>query len=116
MEFTEFDKHMSAVAFAEVGELQTAREMLGSGRSAKKVKAPEPAKAKKPYLQTAVFGAVSLTAYVVLFQNEKLVTDTFTMGGWYAAYPVLTALAFSFVHGAFGSSLLSVLGLEAKKN
>lgn len=115
MELTEFDKHMSAVAFAEAGEHQTAREMLGGGRSAQKMKAPEPAKAKKPYLQTAVYGAISLSAYIVLFSNEKLVTETFTRGGWYATYPVMAALLFSFVHGAFGSSLLSVLGLEAKK-
>lgn len=112
MELTEFDKNMSAIAFAEAGEHETAREILGS-KSTKKVKAPGPA--KKPYLQTLVFGSISLTAYVLLFQNEKLITETFTMGGWYAAYPVLTALAFSFIHGAFGSSLLSVLGLEAKK-
>lgn len=112
MEINEFDKNMMAVAFAEAGEHQTAREVLG-GKSAKKLK--KPGSAKKPYLQTVVYGAISLTAYMLIFQNEKLVTDTFTMGGWYAAYPVLTALAFSFVHGAFGSNLLSVLGLEAKK-
>jgi len=72
-------------------------------------------KKKKPYLLTVVFGAMSLSAYVMLFTNENWVTDTFTKGGYYAAYPILTAFFFSFVHGAFASNLLTVLGLEAKK-
>ena len=70
---------------------------------------------KKPVMQMVLFGAISLTGYIVLFNNEKLITTEFTMGGWHAAYPVLTALLFSFIHGAFASNLLSVLGLEAKK-
>lgn len=110
---TDFDKNMSAMAFAEAGEHDTAREMIkGTGSSSKT--SPESAK-KKPILQTLVFGAISISAYVVLFKNEALVTETFTMGGWYAAYPVGAAVFFSFIHGAFASNLLSVLGLEAKK-
>lgn len=62
-----------------------------------------------------LFGAMSASAYLFLFSNEALVTKTFTLGGWHAAFPVLTAFFFSFVHGAFASNLLSVLGLEAKK-
>ena len=77
--------------------------------------APDGGKTKKPYLQTIIFGAISLSAYIYVFQNEEWVTETFTMGGWHWVYPIGTALAFSFVHGAFGSSLLTVLGLEAKK-
>ena len=69
----------------------------------------------KPYLQMIIFGIISLTSYVVLFSNEALVTDTFTKGGYYAAFPILTAFWFSFMHGAFASNLISVLGLEAKK-
>jgi len=62
-----------------------------------------------------LFGALSVASYFLLFSNEQLVTQTYTLGGWYAAFPVLTAFFFSFVHGAFASNLLSVLGLEAKK-
>lgn len=72
-------------------------------------------KKKKPVVQLVVFGALSLAAYITLFANESLVTDTFTKGGYYAAYPIIAAFFFSFVHGAFASNLLSVLGLEAKK-
>lgn len=71
---------------------------------------------KKPVGKLALFGAMSLGAYALLFSNEALVTNTFTLGGWYAALPVGTAFAFSFIHGAFASNFLSVLGLEPKKS
>jgi hypothetical protein len=47
--------------------------------------------------------------------HQGWVSEEYTMGGWHAAYPVVTALAFSFIHGAFASNMLSVLGIEAKK-
>ncbi|MFT5698507.1 MAG: hypothetical protein ACI8ZB_001362 [Desulforhopalus sp.] len=71
---------------------------------------------KKPVAKMAIFGALSLGAYGLLFTNEALVTNTFTLGGWYAALPVGAAFAFSFIHGAFASNFLSVLGLEPKKS
>lgn len=70
---------------------------------------------KKPYVQMIIFGLISLASYGALFTNERLVTEVFTRGGYYAAFPIVTAFWFSFMHGAFGSNLLSVLGLEAKK-
>ena len=73
-------------------------------------------KKKKPYMQTIIFGVISLASYIILFSNEGLVTDTYTKGGYYAAFPIVTAFWFSFIHGTFGSNLLTVLGLEAKKS
>ena len=73
------------------------------------------AKKNKPYLFTVVFGAVSLSMYVALFTHQDWVTDTFTKGGYYAAYPIVAAFLFSFIHGAFASNMLSVFGLEPKK-
>jgi hypothetical protein len=70
---------------------------------------------KKPIAKMVIFGAMSLSAYLLLFSNEALITNTYTLGGWYAVLPVGTAFAFSFMHGAFASNLLSVLGLEPKK-
>ena len=110
---TEFDKHMSAVAFAEAGEHDTAREIM-EGTGSLPAGRAEAAK-KKPILRTLFFGAVSISAYIILFKNEGLVTSVFTMGGWHAVFPVGAAFLFSFIHGAFASNLLSVLGLEAKK-
>jgi hypothetical protein len=96
----EYDKETMADDFAEAKEHGKTRESLPH---------------RKPVLQMVIFGVISLTGYIVLFSNERLITTEFTMGGWHAAYPVLTALLFSFIHGAFASNLLSVLGLEAKK-
>ncbi len=109
---TTFDKNMAAVAFAEAGDHQTAKEMLG-GKNSNANKVPEAA--PKPYLKTLVLGAISLSAYVLLFKNEAWVMETFTKGGIYTLFPVLAAFFFSFVHGPFGSDLLRCLGLEAKK-
>ena len=72
-------------------------------------------KTKKPVGKMVLFGAASVSLYVFLFANEAMVTETFTLGGWNAAFPVMTAFLFSFIHGAFASNLLSVIGLEAKK-
>lgn len=80
-------------------------------------KATQPAfHKKKPIAKMMLFGSMSLGAYFLLFANEALVTNTFTLGGWYAALPVGTAFAFSFLHGAFASNFLDVLGLEPKKS
>lgn len=114
MEITSFDKHASAAAFAEAGEHETAKEVLG-GNDAQTQKSGGTEPAGKPYAKTLIFGALSFVAYIMLFRNEGWVTNTYTMGGWHWVYPIGTAFAFSFVHGAFGSNLLSVLGLEAKK-
>jgi hypothetical protein len=113
MEAIQFDKNMMAVAFAEAGEHGTAREILKGGKKGMAT-APAPVKSK-PYLKTLFFGAISMSAYVLLFKNEQLVTDIFTMGGWRWVYPVGAAFFFSFIHGTFASNLLSSLGLEAKK-
>ena len=113
MEATQFDKNMMAVAFAEAGEQGTAKEILKDGKKGMAT-APTPVKSK-PYLKTAFFGAISISAYILLFKNEQLVTDTFTMGGWRWVYPVGAAFFFSFINGTFASNLLSSLGLEAKK-
>lgn len=113
MTTNEFDRDMTAATFAEAGELETARKILaGEGQ---KRQAPMPVK-KKPVLGMVLFGALSLALYVVLLTNQKLVMDVFTKGGVYTAWPILTAFLFSFIHGAFASNLLSVLGLEAKKH
>jgi hypothetical protein len=112
METTQFDKTMMAVAFAEAGEHDTAKEMLKGGAKGKSAHAPVKS---KPYFKALLFGAVSISCYVLLFSNERKVTDLCTLGGINTMYPVLMAFFFSFIHGAFASNLLGCLGLEAKK-
>jgi hypothetical protein len=113
-QLTQFDRNMSAVCFAEAGEFETAKEFLAEKPAAAKV--PRPEANRKPYGKMIIFGSISLAGYIALITNQKLVTEIYTMGGWHAIYPVGTALIFSFIHGAFASNLLSVLGIEAKKH
>ncbi|OIP44676.1 MAG: hypothetical protein AUK28_09735 [Desulfobacterales bacterium CG2_30_60_27] len=61
--------------------------------------------------QNRVKNFFQLTAFFLSW----IVTNIFTMGGWHAVFPVGAAFLFSFVHGAFASNLLAVLGLEAHK-
>ncbi len=112
---TKFDKEMSAVTFAEAGEFDTATEFLQEEEAGTEA-AKKPIVKKKPVGGMIIFGALSLAGYLALMKNQGWVSEEFTMGGWHAAYPVVTAIIFSFIHGAFASNLLSVLGIEAKKH
>lgn len=111
---TKFDKNMSAVAFAEAGEFHKAAEFLHDEKQDGQV-AELLAVKRKPYGGLIFFGALSLSGYVALMTHQNWVSEEYTIGSWHAAYPVATALLFSFVHGAFASNLLSVLGIEANK-
>ena len=113
-ELNDFDRHMSAAAFAEAGEQETAVEILQEGQGEiETVKTP--VAKNKPYTGMVIFGAVSLSGYAALMTHQGWISEEFTMGGWHAAYPVMTAIIFSFIHGAFASNLLTILGIEAKK-
>ena len=117
-EINDFDRHMSAATFAEAGEHETAVEMLqeeDAGTEAAKSPKIHIERKKKPYVGMVIFGAVSLSGYAYLMTHQGWVSEEFTMGGWHAAYPVMTAILFSFIHGAFASNMLTILGIEAKK-
>jgi len=109
MELNGFDRHMSAAAYAEAGEFDTARKILEEGCPMKAV-----VKSRKPYLAVVFFGILSLSAYLILFANDGWVMNNYTAGGWHFVFPVGTALIFSFIHGAFASNLISSLGIAAK--
>lgn len=72
-------------------------------------------KKKKPYLQVVLLGIMSIASYGAVFMYQDQVTEISTRGAIYAALPIAAAFYFSFVHGAFSSSVLSTLGIEAKK-
>lgn len=72
-------------------------------------------KMKKPYIKTIVLGVFSIASYIALLMNQNIITEQFTRGGVYAVLPIVTVFYFSFLHGAFASNLISVMGLEAKK-
>lgn len=68
-----------------------------------------------PFKKTILFGAITGLLYVFVFANSELVMSYFTKGSWYAALPVATVFIFSFAHGAFASSLWSVLGIGERR-
>jgi hypothetical protein len=77
----------------------------------------EHGKASKSKLisKTVGLGLAAAALYAAVFTNTGTVMKYFTKGGIYAALPIVTVFAFSFVHGAFASNLWSLLGIEATK-
>jgi len=65
--------------------------------------------------KTLLLAAGSIGLYTLLFANEATVTEYFTKGSFYAALPLVTALVFSVVHGAFASNCLEAMGISASK-
>jgi len=70
---------------------------------------------KKPVGKMVVYGVMSAALYAALLLNQATITAIFTRGSWFAALPIATAFAFSFIHGGFTGYFWSVLGIEATK-
>ena len=69
----------------------------------------------KPWGALIVSGLVSALCYGLLFSYQKEVMAAFTRtDGWYPVLPVVTALVFSFAHGAFTGYFWEVLGVRAR--
>lgn len=65
--------------------------------------------------KTVTLGLATAALYAAVFLNSATVMKYFTKGGIYAALPVVTVFAFSFVHGTFAHNVWSLLGIEATK-
>lgn len=72
-------------------------------------------KKKKPYVTALLTGIISVGSYITVFTNQEMATDLSTRSGYFVALPIIAVFYFSFIHGAFASSILSVFGIEAKK-
>ncbi|UCD35351.1 MAG: hypothetical protein JSU90_00550 [Nitrospiraceae bacterium] len=72
-------------------------------------------KKKQPYAMAVMMGILSIGSYIAIFTNQEMVTDFSTRSGYFVILPIAAAFYFSFIHGAFASSVLSILGIEAKK-
>jgi hypothetical protein len=70
---------------------------------------------KKPYLQTVLFGVVSIALYVLLLSKQDLINENVAKGGFYALLPIAMAFAFSFFHGNFTGCFWTSCGIEASK-
>ena len=70
----------------------------------------------KPYLKLLVSGVASGALYALLYVHEREIMAAFTRtDGWSPLLPVLGALVFSFVHGAFAAYFWDVLGITARR-
>ena len=70
---------------------------------------------KKALVSAIAMGAISIGMYALLFVKQDVVNATFGKGGVYALLPIVTAFAFSFVHGSFTGNFWTALGIEAAK-
>lgn len=70
---------------------------------------------KKPVGKMILAGIISLGMYALLLMKQDVVNDLFAKGSFYALLPIVTAFAFSFVHGSFTGNFWTVLGVEASK-
>lgn len=61
------------------------------------------------------FGAASAALYGAIFHFSTPFTELCSRGGFYAALPIATVFAISYVHGGFAHNLWSALGIEAKR-
>ncbi len=128
---------MAAAAFAEEGEVETARQLVADADVAEGggVAAALRIKAKAGTEQTAdpqsrgavvaqerrrkaigtmiVMGVLSAVLYAALLLYQDEVNGTFSRAGAYAVLPIVTAFAFSLVHGTFTGRFWTVLGIEA---
>ena len=89
-----------------------------SGYQGEKVMAKEhheTANRGKLIRRTIGLGLGSVALYAAVFTNSGIIMQYFTKGGIFAALPIVTVFAFSFVYGPFTSNLWSLLGIEATK-
>jgi F0F1-type ATP synthase assembly protein I len=70
---------------------------------------------KRPYLQTALFGAVSIGMYALLLVKQDLINQNVAKGGLFAFLPIAMAFLFSFFHGNFTGCFWTSCGVEASK-
>lgn len=70
-------------------------------------------KTSKPIARTLVFGALTAAFYTGFFAYGDNIAAHFAQGSFWAAGPIATVFAVSYLHGEFASNLWSVLGISA---
>jgi apolipoprotein N-acyltransferase len=70
---------------------------------------------RRPWAALVASGVATAACYALLFGFEEQVMAAYTRtDGWYPLLPVVTALVFSFVHGAFTGYFWDAVGIRAK--
>jgi hypothetical protein len=85
------------------------------GSQGERIMAEHLSRSTRPIGKTIAFGVAAAALYAAVFTNSDTVMHYFTKGGWFAALPIATVFAVSFVHGAFANYLWAALGIEAPK-
>lgn len=70
---------------------------------------------KQACMKMIGFGAASAALFGTIFHFANPITELFSRGGMYAALPIATVFAVSYVHGGFAANLWSALGIEARR-
>jgi hypothetical protein len=70
---------------------------------------------KKPVAKTLVYGIFTAILYAAAFAYGDTLTALFARGSFWAAAPIATVFAVSYLHGGFASNLWTCLGVEAKR-
>ena len=68
---------------------------------------------KKPIGRTLVFGALTAAFYTGFFAYGDAIAAQFAQGSFWAAGPIATVFAVSYLHGEFASNLWATLGISA---
>ncbi|NLY41201.1 MAG: hypothetical protein GX055_06210 [Desulfovibrionales bacterium] len=67
----------------------------------------------KPVGRTLVFGALTAAFYTGFFAYGDTIAAHFAQGSLWAAGPIATVFAVSYLHGEFASNLWATLGISA---
>ena len=67
----------------------------------------------KPIARTLVFGALTAAFYTGFFAYGDTIAAHFAQGSFWAAGPIATVFAVSYLHGEFASNLWATLGISA---
>ncbi|GAB6113608.1 hypothetical protein [Desulfomicrobium salsuginis] len=70
-------------------------------------------KTSKPLGKTLVFGALTAAFYTGFFAYGDAIAAQFAQGSFWAAGPIATVFAVSYLHGEFASNLWATLGVSA---
>lgn len=67
----------------------------------------------KPVGRTLVFGVLTAAFYTGFFAYGDTIAAYFAQGSLWAAGPIATVFAVSYLHGEFASNLWATLGISA---
>jgi len=73
-----------------------------------------PVERKRALVRTALFGAISITFYVMLYLLSDKILAYSKQGGWFFVVPIGIAFVFSIVHGNFTGQFWDLFGVKAK--